>query len=359
MTTQAPPALTGNRAAPRRRSRLAGKAVLALALALASSLGCGFGYDKGTADWVPPDYWETERYAEVAGLRLCYLESGPLDPDAAAAEPVPTIVFVHGWSGNLQNWWDQYEYFRQRYRVVVFDLPGHGKSERGPHIEHTMDLYDQALLELLDTLEIERAIIAGNSAGGWIATRFALDHPGRVERLILADPTGTRFRGKIGTILPILNARRLHMVGMTDGKHYPAVDPKSLERRAFIESFNGTAELKIYLETLAEVLPQTYVRLDGRFSELEAPTLLLWGDDDPVVPKRARKVYEREVDDLTTYLVQLGGHAPMMASPAEVTCAMDAFLNGRALEPCTRYAIDETIAKKREAGEPVALPRYP
>ena len=342
----------------RRRRPLAAATMTILALALASLVGCGHAYNEGSAEWRPPRYWDQERYVELAGVRTCYLERGPLEASAASSGQPPTIVFVHGWSGNLQNWWDQYEYFKRRYRVVVFDLPGHGKSERGPHMKYTMRLFVRVLLELLDALEIERAIVAGNSAGGWIATRFALEHPDRVERLVLADPTGTRYRGTIGVVLPILSARRLHMVGMTSGVHYPATDAKSVARREFVESFNGTRELEPYLEALAEVLPQTYERLDERFADIEAPTLVLWGDNDRVIPMPARRLYAR-IPDVERYDVHLGGHAPMMGSPAETTCAIDAYLSGRALEPCERYAITRATARAYWSGKPVALPRYP
>lgn len=323
---------------------------LALALALAAStLGCG-SVRAGSEPWTPPDYWTSERYVEVEGLRICYLEAGPPDADQ-------TLVFVHGWSGNAQNWWDQFELFQRNYRVVVFDLPGHGKSERGEHVDYSMQLQVDVVAGMFEALDIDRAHVIGNSAGGWVAANFALQHPEAVDKLVLSDATGTRHRGPVGPILPIMSGRMLQMAKMTTGEHYPGVDAKSRARQEFVASFQGTVEEKPYLDMLGELLEQTYVRIDDRLAEIAAPTLVVWGHDDPVVPRRALKVFERELPNAQTYVIPLGGHTPMMQSPDEFNCVLEAFLDGRALAPCEAYALTKRDKKARLAGRD-AGPRY-
>ena len=313
------------------------------ALALAGVLtlaGCG-QVIAGTEPWTPPDYFADERYVEIDGVRVCYLEAGP------PADQAATIVFVHGWSGNLQNWWDQFEHFQRRYHVVVFDAPGHGKSERGDHLDYSMDLYLATLDGLLDQLGLERVIMVGNSAGGWAAAQYAIAHPERVEKLVLSDSTGTRYVGSVGSILPLLTARWLQMANMTTAEHYPGLDPKSQARQEFVSSFAGTVEEAPYLEALAELLPASYVEIPKeQLAKIEAPTLIVWGDDDPVVPIKAMRTFEKAIADDQSYVVHLGGHTPMMNSPDEFNCAVDAFLDGRELGGCKQYAL--TIQKQRD-----------
>lgn len=321
---------------------------LALAL-VACTLACG-PVRAGHEPWTPPDYWTAERYLEIEGLRICYLEAGP-------AEATQTIVFVHGWSGNAQNWWDQFEHFQRDYRVVVFDMPGHGKSERGDHVDYSVQQQVDVLAGVFEALAIERAHVIGNSAGGAVAARFALQHGERVDKLVLADSTGTRHLGPVGPILPVMSGRMLQLAKMTTGEHYPGLDDKSRARQEFVASFRGTVEEKPYLDMLGALLEQTYVRIDHRLDEIAAPTLVVWGHDDPVVPRRASKVFARELPDAQTYLIPLGGHTPMMQSPDEFNCVVEAFLDDRALAPCEAYALTKQQKKDRLAGRDVG-PRY-
>ncbi len=312
---------------------------LAAAVALALT-GCG-PVIAGSEPWTPPDYFADEQYVEIDGVRVCYLEAGP------PADQAETIVFVHGWSGNLQNWWDQFEHFQRRYHVVVFDAPGHGKSERGEHLDYSMELYLATLDGLLDQLELEQVIMVGNSAGGWAAAHYTIAHPERVSKLVLSDSTGTRYVGSVGSILPLLTARWLQMANMTSGEHYPGLDPKSQARQEFVSSFAGTVEEAPYLEALAALLPDSYAKIPkAKLATITAPTLILWGDDDPIVPIKAMQTFEKAIPEDQSYVIHLGGHTPMMNSPDEFNCALDAFLDGRELEGCKQYAL--TIEKRRD-----------
>ena len=304
----------------------------------------------GTEPWEPPGYFADEHYAELAGVNTCYLEAGP--PEAE------TIVFVHGWSGNVQNWWDQFELFSASHHVVVFDAPGHGKSERNNALDYSMELHEEVLTALLDELEIDEAIIVGNSGGGWVAANFAIDHPERVSKLVLSDSTGTRYKGAAGAVLNMITPRLLETTHVTSGVHYPGEDPKSQARQEFAVSFDGTLEEGPYLEALARLLPPMYEKIPREaLAQIEAPTLILWGDDDGVVPINAMKVFDHAIPDSETYVLHLGGHTPMMNSPDEFNCAMASFLSGSDASVCKRYALDPELRRDRLAGMDVG-PHY-
>lgn len=326
--------------------------LLALAsLTLVSAGGC-VHLEGGDAPWEPPSYYATERYASLAGVETCYLEAGP---PASEAE---TIVFVHGWSGNVQNWWDQFEHFQTRYHVVVFDAPGHGKSERSDELSYSMELHVEVLAALMDELTIDEAIVVGNSGGGWTAANYAIAHPERVSKLILSDSTGTRFKGMAGAVLGMISPEWLEATKVTSGVHYPGLDDKSVARQEFAVSFDGTVEEIPYLEALAELLPPMYQEIPSdALAEISAPTLILWGDDDPIVPINAMKVLDKRIPDSTTYVVHLGGHTPMMNSPDEFNCAVASFLAGSDPRACKQYALDAERRRDRLAGRDIG-PHY-
>lgn len=121
------------------------------------------------------------------GLKLHYLDEGKND---AGREP---LIFIHGSgpgaSGHSNFKLNYPEFVAAGYRVIVPDLPGYGASDKPETIYH-LDLFVSALNGLLDALEIERCVLIGNSLGGAIAIRFALDQPARVSKLVLMAPGG-------------------------------------------------------------------------------------------------------------------------------------------------------------------------
>lgn len=118
-------------------------------------------------------------FAEINGTRLYYETAGKADK---------TIVFVHGGLVDSRLWDNQFGEFAKKYRVVRYDLRGHGKTPM-PTAAHSPieDLY-----QLLKFLKIEKAAIVGLSLGGVVAADFALEHPEMVERLVLV---GAGLRG--------------------------------------------------------------------------------------------------------------------------------------------------------------------
>lgn len=206
----------------------------------------------------------------------------------------------------------------------------------------------------MDELELEQAILVGNSGGGWTAATFAIQHPERVAKLVLSDSTGTRFKGAAGAVLNMINARWLEKTNVTSGVHYPGLDAKSQARQAFAVSFEDTVEEQPYLEALAQLLPPMYEKIPKQsLAQIDAPTLILWGDDDPVVPINAMKVFDHAIPNSETYVLHLGGHTPMMNSPDEFNCAMSAFLAGGNADGCKRYRLDPEIRSERLAGHDV------
>lgn len=277
--------------------------------------------------WTPPDYFAPEQYADVNGIRLCYLEAG--------TEHERAIVFVHGWSGNVHNWWDQFEYFSRRYHVLVFDLPGHGKSEKGEHLKYDMEEWVSAVESMMEARSISSAVVVGNSAGGNIAARFALEHPERVELLVLADSTGSGRDGVIKVVKPVINPKKLERAGLTTGEHFPGEDSKSRARAEMIRSYVGTREEGPYLDGLARSFAASYERISNEeLAQIEMPTLLLWGRDDPVVPKRALRIFQKHVPDNRTYWISGAGHNPNTETPEVFNCAVEAFIGGRTIRGC-------------------------
>jgi pimeloyl-ACP methyl ester carboxylesterase len=120
--------------------------------------------------------------AEINGIELYYESHGPSEGDA------PTIVFLHGGSGNHLSWWQQVPYFRESHRCLTLDQRGFGRSTdpEGLGYERAADDVEA----LLDHLGIERSALVAQSAGGIAALGFAARSPERVSALVMAATWG-------------------------------------------------------------------------------------------------------------------------------------------------------------------------
>ncbi len=135
---------------------------------------------------------DTDRFVDVAGARVRVREEGPQN----AAE---TIVLLHGFTSSLESFDAWAADLSQDYRVVRYDLLGHGLTGPDPSDDPRYAIPERVafLGEVLDALNIDRAVLAGNSLGGAIAWRYAADHPERVDGLVLISAAAFAL-GEVG-----------------------------------------------------------------------------------------------------------------------------------------------------------------
>jgi pimeloyl-ACP methyl ester carboxylesterase len=104
----------------------------------------------------------------------------------------PPLVLLHGLFGAGQNWGGIRSVLARRFRVLTPDLRNHGASPRAPDMSYAAMAED--VVDMLDAAGIDRAAVLGHSMGGKVAMALALAHPGRVERLVVADIAPVRYR---------------------------------------------------------------------------------------------------------------------------------------------------------------------
>ena len=132
---------------------------------------------------------------DVDGVGLAY-------DDVGRRDGVP-LVFIHGWTANRHRWDDQVAHFAGRYRVISLDLRGHGDSDTTPGLDHPG--LAREVLALLDGLGVDRFVPVGHSMGGMIALTLALEHPERVERLVVVDSVSRMMYSRGRRVLILLS----------------------------------------------------------------------------------------------------------------------------------------------------------
>jgi len=219
------------------------------------------------------------------------------------------VVLVHGLSGSTRWWIRNIAALAREYRVYLVDLPGFGAMRR---LRHHFVLAEAAawLAAWMKAVGLEEAHLGGHSMGGYVCLRLAAQRPEAVRRLVLVAPAGVPARRPLfGHLVPLLLAARHATPSFLPVLAYDAVrtGPVTLWRAA--------------RDLLAED-----VREDLR--SIEAPTLLIWGEKDPLIPPAVGDLLREEIPNSRLLLLQRAGHVPMFDRPQEFDAALLAFLAG-------------------------------
>ena len=252
------------------------------------------------------------RFLEVEGVSLHLRDEGPRD--------APPVLLLHGFGSSLHAWDDWTPPLARTFRVIRVDLPGFGLTGPDPSGDYS-DARSVTLLGcLLEHLGVRRAHVIGSSMGGRIAWRFAAERPDRVDRLVLMAPDGFSETGRYDDAPRIPLAARL----------LPFMLPERPLRRMIAAGFADPARLTDALfdryrdmmlapgvrRAMLARMRQT-TRCDPRpfLARITAPTLLLWGEQDRMIPQPHAEDYRRAIPHAELVVLPGLGHAPMEEAP--------------------------------------------
>ena len=258
-----------------------------------------------------------EKEATVFGQKIRYVEAGS----------GPVVVLLHGLGGNSTNWAFQITALAQKYRVVVPDQVGFGRSDK-PLVNYRVQTYADFLDKFLDELKIEKASLVGNSMGGWIAALYTLQRPSRVERLVLVDAAGFRPPKEfdLATLSGLNPSTREGMKRLANMvffnpllKSDAAIDLMLTQR---LSAGDGHT-----IQSLVESIYRGEDMLDGRLSAIKQPVLLVWGREDGLTPlAREGAQFQKELAAARLVVFDNCGHVPQVEKAAEFNAAVLAFL---------------------------------
>lgn len=278
------------------------------------------------------------QHVDVGGVDVAYVDSGG---------DGPVLLMVHGLSSYLSFWEHQIpHYAEQGYRVLALDLPGYGQSGR-PDAPYTPPWYAGVVRGFLDAKGVDRALVMAHSMGGQISLTLALDHPERVEALVLSAPAGIeRFTPGEAQFLSAFwtEDRALHTseeeLRYTFTKvvfHRPDEGvERLLQERVRMQStaaFRGTSVA--VSRSIAGMVRHPVV---DRLGALTVPTLVIYGTDDRMIPNpilhggRTEQICrdaERLIPGVTVVRIPGAGHTVHHDDPAAFHAAADPFLAAR------------------------------
>lgn len=266
------------------------------------------------------------RYMDLpGGTRVHYRDLGPRD--------APAIVLVHGFAASTHAWDDWAGVLSKTYRVLVLDLPGHGLTRTPAGYVVRSDSFEALVDQVTQRLGISRFTLGGNSMGGAVAWTYALDHPDRVERLVLVDAAGWPQRERGGaTIFRFINnpigRRVLRDIEirplMTQGLRAAYVDPK-LVTPALTNRYVDLGRAPGHRDILLGQRPRREATT-ADLSRIHVPTLVMVGQDDRVIPAADGEKFHKAIPGATLILYPGVGHVPMEQIPDRSAADLKAWL---------------------------------
>ncbi len=265
------------------------------------------------------------------GLSVHYRDQG--DPDG-----VP-IVFIHGTAASLHTWEPLVERLRDKYRIITYTQPGHGLTGPHPRDDYSFAGMAEALDLVTDELGLDRFVLGGNSMGGWVAWRYALANPGKVDALVLIDAAGMPLRE--GEEAPPLNLgfRLLqNPVGRFLMQHYTprSLVGKSARQSVSVKSVITDEVVDRYWALLRypgnrraaalRAIAGREMEMAARAGEITAPTLIIWGAEDQLIYPSAAQSFNERIPNADVVIYDGVGHLPMEEAPDKTAQDIDAFL---------------------------------
>ena len=312
-----------------RWGRRLAKIVAGLALLLLAGLWLGWTPDTDPAAMRAKYGGAPSQFVDLGGgLRVHLRDEGP--------RAAPVIVLLHGSNADLHTWDAWGAQLAGKYRVIRYDQIGHGLTGPNPRGTYATSDFADTLEALVQKLSLDTFVLAGNSMGGGIAVRYALDHPARLRGLVLIDAAGApkteASPGNIGFAL----ARTPGMGWLMQRVTPRGVIARSLHQTVVNQAVVTPAVIDRYWELLrypgnraatAARFGQGYSRYTARqVVAIKVPTLILWGADDPLLPVDGGRWYQAAIPGSALIVYPATGHLPMEEVAARSASDLAAWL---------------------------------
>lgn len=237
--------------------------------------------------------------------------------DAVGHGELPTTVVLHGIGSAATPFGRVLTRLRPHVRrVLAPDLPGHGFSAapKGPMSGETLFA---ALCELLESLDDEPLVLVGNSLGGALALRYALERPQRLHGLVLISPAGARMDA--GEWQALLDSFRIRSTQDAQRLLERLYHRMPLYMPAFAAGLKASLQRRVVTDLLQSATPHDLPDPE-RLSELAMPTLLLWGQSERILPPSSLEYFRRHLPEHALIEQPEGfGHCPHIDDPARLS----------------------------------------
>lgn len=267
-------------------------------------------------------YSKNNLIINVDNLGVSYTDEG--------SKMAQSIIFIHGFPLNKSMWENQVEFLKESFRVITYDIRGHGKTDNGSE-EYSIELFANDLIGLMDALNIKKTILCGLSMGGYIALNAIEINPSRFTALILsdtnciADPPETLTNRK----------RAIEIIESgTVGKYADESMKKFFTTDTLINNKNIVELARdMIIKTSKLSLCKTLLALANRketcsnLNGIKVPILIIVGSDDQITPPDAAKFMHSKIKGSTMNIIENAAHLSNLEKPDEFNMQLKIFLS--------------------------------
>jgi pimeloyl-ACP methyl ester carboxylesterase len=256
-----------------------------------------------------------EKQVTVDGLSIAYLEGGQGEP----------LVLIHGFGADKDNFTRVSGHLTPHYRVLIPDLPGFGESSRPEGADYTIEKQAERVHAFLQTLDIPRAHFGGSSMGGAIISVHALKYPDATASLWLLGPAGLSkaLDSELGKT--IRETGKNPLLAQTP-EEFPAIMAFAMSKPPFfpysvkhVLGQRAAADYPLHQRIFAQLNDPNQPRptLDAYIKDIQAPALVVWGNEDRALNYQAAEIYKAEMPKAEVIIMDGIGHLPMIEAPRQ------------------------------------------
>jgi len=257
----------------------------------------------------------------INNLSVSYNDHGPDD--------APVIIFIHGFPLNKSMWDTQAEALKENYRVIAYDIRGHGNSDQGID-EFFIELFVTDLLRLMEKLGIERSILCGLSLGGYIALNAVLKHPDRFDGLILNDTQCIADTPEIkeNRCQAIISIKEKGVEQYADESIKKLFAPKSYTKKKNVIAAVKEMIISTTKQSLCNTLHAMAERKEtcDQLPEINIPVLIMVGKEDKITPIAAAQQMHEKMFNSKLEIIQHAGHLSNLENPTAFNTHLVNFL---------------------------------
>lgn len=230
------------------------------------------------------------------------------------------VLILHGWGAYIESIMPIFNAIPEHYTVYAYDAPGFGDSEAPKEVMGTYDYYS-FLLKFLEKFNIKRATFIGHSFGGKTLTILGARNKNLIDKLVLIDASGVIPKRKLSYYAKVYSfkaAKKLYM--LTHGN-----DDKALSK--FYKN-HGSDDYK----EAEGIMRKCFVKVVNEstreeFKNIEAETLLIWGDKDDATPLYMGKIFEKEIKNSGLVVLKDAGHYSYLDKFGQFRAVINSFLD--------------------------------
>ncbi|MDP3451383.1 MAG: alpha/beta hydrolase [Bacteroidales bacterium] len=241
----------------------------------------------------------------------------------------PTIIFIHGFPLNKEMWNIQITDLKRDYRVIAYDLRGHGGSDEGDN-ELSIEFFANDLISFMDALKLDKITLCGFSMGGYIALNAVLNYPDRFNAILLCDTgcSNDSPEAKEKRMKSIENIKLNGLEQYADESLKKLFAPISFSKYSKEVSFVKDMIMRTPVKSLFKTLHALANRKEtcSKLHEIKVPVLIMVGKEDEITPVEVAMYMHKKIKESIIHIIDHAGHMSNMENSKEFNTQLTKFL---------------------------------